>query len=651
MTNRPPAGLSVTTASPVLFGNSLKVGAGETANAPPLTLESAVERLSRTAAAQRDSAILHWLTEENLHGFYELFEQRRLHAVFQPILDLRAHRFLGYEGLIRGPVDSPLHTPKVLLGLAQECGLTVEFERLCRETVLAHFALLGLAGRLFMNVSVGCLADPRFLNGDTARLLHELKLRPGQIVIEITENQQVTDFAALREVLARYREQGYQIAIDDLGEGFSNLRMWSEIRPDFVKIDQHFIRGIADDPLKFRLVQAMRDIAESSHAELIAEGIETESEFATLRDLGISHGQGYLIAHPAHHPADAPTPEVGALLNQGKVIVFPQQNGQVGATVRQLLQAVKPLAPHMLNETVLERFEQEPQRIVLPVVQHDGTPAGLINRYALVDHFARPFRREIHGKRPCTHLMNTDSICVDHAMPVQELGQLLGRAEHHHLIDGFIITENGRYIGIGSSQALMGLITEMQIRAARYANPLTQLPGNVPINEHIDRLLANGVDFVACYCDLDHFKPYNDTYGYRQGDQLIQTLAGILKHECAAQHDFIGHIGGDDFILLMQSNDWEMRCRSILAAFDGEVPGFVTAEHLQLNGYFAEDRRGQQAFHALPALSIGALVVEPSLYHSHHEVSRAMGGAKKEAKKTAGSALFIERRRPVVTQH
>lgn len=625
-----------------LRADAAKVGAGDTAAS---AIESAFERLRLSAPSRRDSDVARWLTQENLRAFFELFEQRRLSAVFQPILDFRSHRFLGHEGLIRGPADSPLHSPQVLLDLAQECGLTVEFERLCRETILRDFALLDLPGRLFINVSVGCLADPHFLADETARLLHDLRLRPGQIVIEITENQEVADFAALQEVLACYRERGYRIAIDDLGEGFSNLRMWSEVRPDFVKIDRHFIHGIADDPLKFRLVQAMRDIAESSHAELIAEGIEAESDFIALRDLGIAHGQGFLIARPQPRPATTPSAEVGRLLNRCNLVVFPRHDGHGDTTVRQLSQPVEPLLPHMPNHAVYERFEAQPERMVLPVIHPDGTPLGLINRYSLVDRFARPYRREIYGKRPCTLFMNADPIRVDHATPVQELGRLLGRAAHHQMIDGFVVTENGRYHGIGSAQALMGLITDMQIRAARYANPLTQLPGNVPINEHIDRLLANEVEFVACYCDLDHFKPFNDTYGYRQGDQLIQLLAALLLRHCDARHDFVGHVGGDDFILLMQSADWQARCEAILADLDREVAALVVEEHRQQGGYHAEDRRGQRVFHPLPSLSIGALVVLPQHFHTHHEVSGAMGGAKKEAKKLPGSALFVERRR------
>lgn len=607
--------------------------------------EFAFDRLRLSTPRARPHDNEHWLTQDNLRAFFELFERQTFRAVFQPILGFGSHRFIGYEGLIRGPADSPLHSPLTLLGLARECGLTMEFERICRIIILREFARLALPGRLFLNVSASCLADPHILSDENIRLLHELRLRPDRIVVEITENEEIADFGALRDVLEYYREQGFRIAIDDLGEGFSNLRMWSEVKPDLVKIDRHFIHGIAADPLKHRLVCAMRDIAESTHVELVAEGIEDAADFIALRDLGITHGQGFLIGHPLERPAVEPSFDTVALLNRCGLTVYPVREARPDATARQLSQPVEPLLPHTPNSEVYERFEADPKQIVLPVIHPDGSPLGLINRYSLIDRFARPFRREIYGRRPCTLFMNDNPIRVDLAMPIQELGRLLGHAEHHQIIDGFVLTENGRYHGIGSTQMLMGLITDMQIRAARYANPLTQLPGNVPINEHIDRLLANSVEFAACHCDLDHFKPFNDTYGYRQGDQLIQILAGILSRHCDTLGDFVGHVGGDDFILLMQSRDWQARCQAILADFDREVVRVLREEHTRLGGYHAEDRRGNRIFHPIPSLSIGALVVLPHDFSNHQEISGAVGVAKKEAKKIIGSSFFVERRR------
>jgi GGDEF domain-containing protein len=189
-------------------------------------------------------------------------------------------------------------------------------------------------------------------------------------------------------------------------------------------------------------------------------------------------------------------------------------------------------------------------------------------------------------------------------------------------------------------------ITNLQITAARYANPLTLLPGNVPVNEHIERLLRAGIAFVACYCDLDHFKPFNDAYGYRRGDDMIQLTGRILSDACDARRDFIGHIGGDDFILLLQSADWAARNRHALQRFDRESSGLYAKEDLARGGLLAEDRSGNPVVHPLGALSIGAVIVEPGDYASHYEVSAAAAEAKRQAKRTAGSSMFVERRRP-----
>jgi len=588
------------------------------------------------------------ITPENIRYLQEVIEHRLLRPAFQPILDFRAKSYLGYEGLIRGPEGTDLHSPAMLFELARVTGQTEVLERLCREVTFREFATLGLPGKLFVNVSAGCLSDPFFLNGDTARLLQEVGLRPQQIVIEITENQHVSDFSVLRDQLATYRKLGYQIAVDDLGEGFSNLRMWSEVRPEFVKIDRHFINGIADDALKFQLVKAIQEISEASHARIIAEGIETEAEFTTVRDLGIEFGQGFLISRPQHLPERSPQPVTMRLLANSTLIVFPQASSisVETATVRDVMTVIDPVHPMTTNDEIFARFESDTELQVQPVVDELGIPVGIINRYSLIDRFARPFRREIYGRKPCSALMDPEPLVMDYTITVQEAGQILSSSAHHHMLDGFVVTEEGRYVGMGGTQALMSLITDMQIRAARYANPLTQLPGNVPINEHIDRLLNGQHIFVACYCDLDHFKPYNDTYGYRRGDQVIQFLGEVLRKYCDRRMDFVGHVGGDDFVLVLQSDGWQETVTQAIQRFDEGVKSFAADEHLSQGGYWGEDRRGQPVFHSLPTLSIGVVVVEPGLFQSHHEVSAAISSAKKQAKKKVdGTGLFIERRK------
>jgi diguanylate cyclase (GGDEF)-like protein len=322
------------------------------------------------------------------------------------------------------------------------------------------------------------------------------------------------------------------------------------------------------------------------------------------------------------------------------------------ATALDLLKPVPPVAQDDTNESVIKRFEASPDLDVLPVVNGE-LPVGLINRHSMIDRFARPFRKEIYGRKNCELFMDGSPLIVDQGASLQELAMMLALAPKHHLLDGFIVTGDGRYLGIGGSHDLMAMITEMQISAARYANPLTQLPGNVPINEQIDRMLAANKCFDVAYIDIDSFKPYNDTYGYRRGDDVIQLLGRLICQEVDQRIDFVGHIGGDDFFVVFQSLDWEKRCWRIVQQFDALMVGLVNADEHSEGGYLAENRKGDVVFQALPTLSIGALSVSPGECESHREVAAAASVAKKQAKKLAKmnaeakpcGRVFVERRR------
>ena len=261
------------------------------------------------------------------------------------------------------------------------------------------------------------------------------------------------------------------------------------------------------------------------------------------------------------------------------------------ATVVKLLVEIPQVGPDSSNDTVLQIFEAHPEFDALPVVR-DGVPEGIIHRHRFVELFVRPFYREVHGKRACTLYMDANPLVVDATLTVEELGETLAESDQRYLSEGFIICNDGRYAGLGRSQDLIREMTRLRLESARYANPLTLLPGNVPINEAIDQLLAGGVHFVAAYGDLNHFKSFNDVYGYSLGDEMIKLTARVLGDAIDPALDFLGHIGGDDFIVLFQSDDWERRCINALTAFDRNARGLFDAKDLARGWISAEDRRG-----------------------------------------------------------
>jgi diguanylate cyclase (GGDEF)-like protein len=574
-----------------------------------------------------------------------IIEMQELHALFQPVIHMQSGEIIGFEGLIRGPSDSALHSPMNLFKVARASNLSTEVEHLCRRTVLKQFAERGLPGKLFLNVSPDCLRDAKARHGETLESIEEFGIERDRVIIELTESQPNCDYALLINAAMHYSQMGFQIAIDDLGEGFSNVRLWSELRPAYVKIDMHFIQGINLDNVKLEFVRSIQKIAEASGAIVIAEGIETQTELLLIRDLGIACGQGYHIGRPRSTPPTTLSPEiVMALRAQG--VTMPQQEkvvNQKNATALRLLRVVPPVSPQMSNNDVFEIFAHAPELEVIPVVEN-GTPLGLITRRHLVDRFAMQFIRELHGKKRCDTFMDRHPLITDKHTKLQDLSRSLVQAERHHLFNGFIITDQDQYLGMGTGHDLMREITEMQINAARYANPLTLLPGNVPINEHIERLLESGTRFCACYVDLDFFKPFNDVYGYRKGDDIIQHTGAILEKFSDPTRDFVGHIGGDDFLMLLQSEDWEERLNTILNVFAVDVKLQFNAADVERGGYYSEDRFGQRVLHPLITLSLGAVKVEPGHYSSHHQIATAASEAKKQAKKIAGHSLFIDRR-------
>jgi len=581
-----------------------------------------------------------------LHKYLlNIINNQDLNALFQPIAHLQSGEIFGYEGLIRAHSDNPLHSPIDLFNVARSVNLSMEIEHVCSKVILREFANKKLPGKLFLNVSPESLLLPKDHENEVLSYIEQCGLHPDQIIIELTESRPEYNYDLLSKAVAHYSSKGFQFAIDDLGEGFSSLRLWSELRPAFVKIDMHFIQGINLDNVKLQFVRSIQQIAESSGTTVIAEGIETQTELLLIRDLGIGCGQGYHLGRPLSDPPTTLSAEVKKALNYRGVTIPPQTKNitQHKETALRLLRVIPSVTPHMTNNDVFKLFMRSPTLEVIPVVDH-GKPLGLITRRSLFDRFAVQYIRELHGKKLCTMFMDPSPLITDKNTKIQDLSRSVVEAEQHHLFNGFIITDQGHYLGMGTGHDLMREITNMQINAARYANPLTLLPGNVPINEHIERLITNGAQFVACYVDLDFFKPFNDVYGYRKGDDIIQLTATILVNSCDPSRDFIGHIGGDDFLILLQSEDWEARLNTILSAFSQNILMQFKQEDVDRGGYYSEDRRGEMVFHPLISISLGAVKAEPGYYTSHHQIAAAASEAKKMSKKIHGNSLFVNRR-------
>ena len=209
----------------------------------------------------------------------------------------------------------------------------------------------------------------------------------------------------------------------------------------------------------------------------------------------------------------------------------------------------------------------------------------------------------------------------------------------------FLITENDQYFGIATILDLLEEITQQQINNAKHANPLTLLPGSVYINQYIDQLILAERKFCVGYFDLDNFKPYNDVYGYSAGDDIIKAVADVLRQQITSDIGYIGHIGGDDFIVVFTHSNWLEQCQAILTSFKQLVHNYYKSEDFAAGGLFSEDRNGQKRFFPLLSLSVGLVDDQiSSKCHSYVDVADLASEAKKQAKKLGGNSYFINRR-------
>jgi diguanylate cyclase (GGDEF)-like protein len=197
-----------------------------------------------------------------------------------------------------------------------------------------------------------------------------------------------------------------------------------------------------------------------------------------------------------------------------------------------------------------------------------------------------------------------------------------------------VIVEHDRYVGLATGEDLVRAVTEVRIEAARYANPLTFLPGNIPIDAHIKRLVERGASFHACYCDLNSFKPFNDQYGYWKGDEMLKLTAAILSDACDPRTDFLGHVGGDDFLILFQSEDWEARTRTAIERFNASAQHLYSPTDLEAGGIHSEDRHGSPRFYGFVTIAVGVVSVESSLDTDSDAIATLAAAAKREAKKS-----------------
>lgn len=575
-----------------------------------------------------------------------IIEQKQIFSVFQPIVSLRDCKIAGYEALTRIKGESIIRNTEELFYTASQNGMIWRLEQLCRKSsfkALSNEFDKKYKKLLFLNVSPSIINDVGFREGFTREYIEKSNLKPSQIVFELTEREAITDMSSFLGALEHYRNQMYEIAIDDVGSGYSGLGLICDIHPQYVKIDMKLIRNINKNRLQYAMVKSLADLAEAANIELIAEGIETVEEMEALVKLGIHYGQGYYFAKPSE--------SFNELKKQVELVSesVKKANSNYNRTCQYGISSfsIKNIASKGVTVPVTMRaielyelFGNNPELFGVTVVSGNRC-MGVITRKHLDHKLGGRYGFTLFQNKEVVFIMDNEYLEVDVNTSIKDVSDRAMQRRQDTIYDFIVVSKNDEYFGVVTIKELLLKSMEIAVCVARDTNPLTGLPGNNMIKHKIDSCISSRSSYSIIYIDIDNFKAYNDVYGFSKGDMIIKVLSDTLKNT-SSDSDFIGHIGGDDFVVVLGGFNYSEYFKTLTAQFSAETIPLYSDED-RTNGYIiTANRKG--IIERFPLVSLTAAVVtnEKESYSSSAEVMKLLSKRKKVGKSVSGSSIISE---------
>ncbi len=569
----------------------------------------------------------------------EIIRGANITSVFQPIVSLRDGYVLGYEALSRGPYATALENPELLFAVAERCKSLWELERLCRTKALSAMQCSKSNATLFLNVNPNIMEDAKFQKGFTKEYLREFDINPDKIIFEITERSAVKNICEFKEIIRYYKGQAYKIAIDDAGAGYSGLNLISDVQPHYLKLDMQLIRGIDKDTVKQALVKSMYEFAKITGTYLIAEGIEKIQELETLVHIGVHYGQGYFIKRP-----EAAIKPVGPDVVRTIVDLNAKKNHLYGYSLSDVF-----IGNLCINATAIHESVMIQEAYVMLshapdaqgfCVTREGAVQGVVTRNMVNTAVAGVYGYSLYSRKTIATIMDREFLSLDFQTPVTLAGKLAMARPEEKVYDFITVTAEGKYYGIVTIKDLLNKTIEIEVTNATQLNPLTALPGNILIEKALSNMLAEGQARCVLYFDMDNFKAYNDVYGFENGDRVIKHLAKCIK-EAVPPENFVGHVGGDDFVAIVEVQETEEICGRMLYTFDDTISDFYTQRDAQ-NGYIiTKNRQGREEQYPLLSLSVAGIRAQCGRFSDVFSLSAEASRIKKECKVIPGSTFLI----------
>jgi EAL domain-containing protein (putative c-di-GMP-specific phosphodiesterase class I)/GGDEF domain-containing protein len=548
---------------------------------------------------------------------------------------------VGCEGLLRLPEGSGFSGPYEAFTSALQVGLAVELEIASTARVLMDSEPFAGDHLIFLNVLAPFLTDPRLGAAWLVERVVSYGRQPSRVILELPEISRIADFQAFARALEPYRLEGFRVAIDDFGAGYTNLRMITDIAPDFVKLDRVFIESIFVHARKRILVESVVSLCHRINCSVVAEGIETSEDLQTCLEAGVDFLQGYLLARPgppeeAFHAEDLILDSVPGAIAHGEISAAVSH----GPT----LPASAPLS------AANACFLADPDLDAVPVLL-SGRAVGLLGRARAM---AFPFLTGNSESDPVSMAVaDTAWDQVDEVTPIEQVAALLARRPRASRFEPIVVTGPGKvYRGLLRQEDLLALFARLHVENGLEAHPLTNLAGRGRLEAEVERRLTRRTPFGLARLNIRSFRAFNDRYGFLRGDRLLAQTAAILRALSYEEPgSFLGHYGADDFGFLVSP---ERAVGVVGRAVEGlarMIGDFYDPADLAAGGIVSRDSRGGAAVVPPASLVAGIALWGGGGLPTLQVVVSAAEGALREARGNGAAQPVVRTVGPAVEQH
>ncbi|MGL5259056.1 MAG: GGDEF domain-containing protein [Lachnospiraceae bacterium] len=574
---------------------------------------------------------------DNNKKLLQILDTESIIPVFQPIFSLTDGKIFSYEALSRISDRNLKMNIEDLFTTADYADKAWELEKLCREKAIDAFHKATTCEKLFLNINPNIIYDENFKNGFTKHCSDLLSFNTNRITFEITERSATIDSNAFYEAINHYKAQGYDIALDDVGSGYSGLNTLVDLKPQFIKIDMHLVRNLDKDITKRLLCKALADFCKNAEIKTIAEGIETEEELSELIKIGIDFGQGFFLGVPRSEIILSNEKTQTLIKNINRKCYIEKTKTSLYPIIKHLCKSSIIFSSTEYCEVIFQELEANPTITEFIIIENEQI-VGFMTRIEFMLFMSGRFGFNLNARKKIKDIVDKEFLMVNANLSVDQVSRLAMQRPFDQLYNPIVVEEQNKFYGIVTIKNLLDECTKIEIDVALQANPLSGLPGNRLIEKEIISKVLNDVDYYISYYDIDNFKAYNDAYGFENGDLMLKILAETLQ-KCARNNEFIGHVGGDDFIVIANYSDGHSFCQEVISMFESQILTLYREDDIKNKYIVSKNRNGVTELFPLASLSIAAVSNKNNKFNDLNEFSNVVATLKKQSKQILGSNI------------